>query len=224
MAGNNNSFFLRQLEQLAEVTSAASSRVWNCPHTLQDTDAGSLQTPTRNSLLPPFSTDDIRAKSNNIKNSPDEPSKANAVKPCDKFSSPSLARNSSFPPDGIRFQSNEIEKSPEPPEAHFIQSCEEASPRPARKRSIPPFPADGVLPKIIKIEESPGPTFSPSPARNLLPNPKQRTMCGREKRASTPRVLSKSKKIGSRVYARWNNGQVGINIFQLFIYFQNFPH
>jgi len=90
MSGSKSSLFLRQLEQLAEVTSATPNRVWNRSHKLE-TDVGNLHTPPRSRLLLPFSMKDILSKSNEVEPSPDQSSKGSFIQPYEKVSpSPGL--------------------------------------------------------------------------------------------------------------------------------------
>jgi len=148
MSGGGKTTFLRQLEQLAEVTSASPIKVWNRPHALHDTDAGILHTPPRIRLFPPFPTHGKLSKSNEVEHSPVEPSKIESIQPCAEVS-PSPGKEISF---------NEIEQSPvepvEPSKVESIQPCVEVSPSPGKEIS---FVLDCILAKLAKkeVEESP---------------------------------------------------------------------
>jgi len=145
MSGGGKTIFLRQLEQLAEVTSASPSKVWNRPHTLHDTDAGTLHTPPRNRLFPPIPTHGKLSKSNEVEHSPVEPSKIESIQPCAEVS-PGLGKEILF---------NKVEHSPvEPSKIESIQPCAEVSPSPGKRIS---FVLECILANLTKkeVEESP---------------------------------------------------------------------
>ena len=94
MSGSKNSIILRQLEELAEVTSAAPN------HKLEDAN---LQTPPRNRLLLPFSSKVILSDSNEVNEvepSPDQFPKGSFSQPYEEVS-PTPGRNVLFLQDCI---------------------------------------------------------------------------------------------------------------------------
>eukprot|EP00590_Aulacoseira_subarctica_P007401 CAMPEP_0172436152 /NCGR_PEP_ID=MMETSP1064-20121228/71572_1 /TAXON_ID=202472 /ORGANISM="Aulacoseira subarctica , Strain CCAP 1002/5" /LENGTH=281 /DNA_ID=CAMNT_0013184543 /DNA_START=178 /DNA_END=1023 /DNA_ORIENTATION=+ len=154
MSGGGKTTFLRQLEQLAEVTSASPIKVWNRPHALHDTDAGILHTPPRIRLFPPFPTHGKLSKSNEVEHSPVEPSKIESIQPCAEVS-PGLGKEILF---------NKVEHSPvEPSKIESIQPCAEVSPSPGKEIS---FVLDAVEPSKIESIQ-PCAEVSPSPGKEI---------------------------------------------------------
>ena len=139
MSGSKNLIFLRQLEELAEVTSAGPN------HKLEDINAVNLQTPPRNRLPPPFSSKVMLSESNEV----------NEVEP-----SPNQFPKGSF---SQRFE--EVSPTPrrkveeafdQPPEAIYIPPCEKGSPHAAKKRSLSSLPMNDILVKNSKLAKSLG--------------------------------------------------------------------
>ena len=160
MSGGGKTTFLRQLEQLAEVTSASPIKVWNRPHALHDTDAGILHTPPRIRLFPPFPTHGKLSKSNEVEHSPVEPSKIESIQPCAEVS-PGLGKEILF---------NKVEHSPvEPSKIESIQPCAEVSPSPGKEISfneIEQSPVEPVEPSKIELIQ-PCVEVSPSPGKEI---------------------------------------------------------
>jgi len=158
MSGGGKTTFLRQLEQLAEVTSASPIKVWNRPHALHDTDAGILHTPPRIRLFPPFPTHGKLSKSNEVEHLPVEPSKIESIQPCAEVS-PSPGKEISFVLDCIlaKLAKKEVEESPDQfSKANLMLPCEEVLSHPARKRSPSPLSMEDNLTKVPKMEKSRG--------------------------------------------------------------------
>ena len=155
MSGSKNSIILRQLEELAEVTSAAPN------HKLEDAN---LQTPPRNRLLSPFSSKVILSDSNEVNEvepSPDQFPKGSFSQPYEEVS-PTPGRNESFLQDCILAnvaKNKAVEEAlDQPPEAIYMPPCEKGSPHAAKKRSLSPLPMNDILAKNknSKLEKSLG--------------------------------------------------------------------
>jgi len=153
MSGSKNSIILRQLEELAEVTSAAPN------HKLEDAN---LQTPPRNRLLSPFSSKVILSDSNEVNEvepSPDQFPKGSFSQPYEEVS-PTPGRNVLFLQDCILAnlaKNKAVEEAlDQPPEAIYMPPCEKGSPHAAKKRSLSPLPMNDILAKNSKLEKSLG--------------------------------------------------------------------
>ena len=120
MSGSKNSIFLRQLEELAEVTSAGPN------HKLEDINAVNLQTPPRNRLPPPFSSKVMLSDSNEVNEvepSPNQFPKGSFSQPYEEVS-PTPGRNVLFLQDCILAnlaKNKAVEEAlDQPPEAIYM--------------------------------------------------------------------------------------------------------
>ena len=156
MSGSKNLIFLRQLEELAEVTSAGPN------HKLEDINAVNLQTPPRIRLPPSFSSKVMLSDSNEVNEVEPSPNQFPKGSFSQRFEevSPTPRRNELFffNCNLANLPKNKAveEAFDQPPEAIYIPPCEKGSPHVAKKRSLSPLPMNDILVKNSKLAKSLG--------------------------------------------------------------------